>query len=122
MSVDTKEATVIASDSVLTLTQSAAREISGMLAGDPDNAGKHLRVYVEAGGCSGMQYGMLFDDRRDDDLLNEFHGVTVLVDPFSANYVRGSIVDFSDALTGGGFKIKNPNAASSCGCGKSFEA
>ncbi len=122
MSADTNGGTVIGSDSVLILTEAAAREINGMVAGDPSNSGKHLRVYVEAGGCSGMQYGMLFDDRRDDDVLNEFHGVTVLVDPFSANYLRGSIVDFSDAMTGGGFKIKNPNAASSCGCGKSFEA
>jgi iron-sulfur cluster assembly protein/iron-sulfur cluster insertion protein len=77
---------------------------------------------VEAGGCSGMQYGMVFDERRPDDLGAEFHGVGVVVDPFSANYMRGSVIDFSDALTGGGFKINNPNAHSNCGCGKSFSA
>jgi iron-sulfur cluster assembly protein/iron-sulfur cluster insertion protein len=84
--------------------------------------GKALRVYIEAGGCSGMQYGMVFDEKRPDDLVNEFYGVSVLVDPLSANYLRGSVVDFADSLNGGGFKISNPNARQSCGCGKSFEA
>jgi iron-sulfur cluster assembly protein/iron-sulfur cluster insertion protein len=110
------------SDSVITLTEAAARQITSMLAEDRENAGKTLRVFVEAGGCSGMQYGMVFDERRDDDLVSEFYGVGVLIDPFSSNYLQGSLIDFSDALTGGGFKIKNPKASSSCGCGKSFEA
>ena len=105
----------------VTLTESAARQIKSMLT-SPENAGKNLRVYVEGGGCSGLQYGMVFDEKRADDISTEFHGVAVLVDPFSANYLRGSVVDFSDALTGGGFKISNPNARQSCGCGKSFEA
>lgn len=93
-----------------------------MLAGDEANAGKHLRVFVEAGGCSGMQYGMVFDERRPDDLVCESHGVGVLVDSFSADYLQGSQIDFSEELTGGGFKIRNPKARSSCGCGKSFES
>jgi iron-sulfur cluster assembly protein/iron-sulfur cluster insertion protein len=109
-------------ESAVILTEPAARQIALMLAEDPENAGKHLRVFVEAGGCSGMQYGMVFDEKRADDLTADFFGVSVLVDSFSANYLRGSVVDFSDALTGGGFKIKNPNASSSCGCGKSFES
>src|SRR6476620_7258740 len=104
------------------LTESAANEIKSMLAKQGENAGKPLRVYVEAGGCSGMQYGMVFDEKREDDLEAEFFGVSVVVDPFSANYVRGAVVDFSDSLTNGGFKISNPNARQSCGCGKSFEA
>ena len=107
--------------SAVTLTESAARQIKEMLT-TPENAGKNLRVYVEGGGCSGLQYGMVFDEKRPDDVIADFHGVSVLVDPFSANYLRGSVVDFSDALTGGGFKISNPNARQSCGCGKSFEA
>ncbi len=115
-------ATAPVSDAAVTLTESAARQIANMLAQDSENAGKNLRVFVEAGGCSGLQYGMVFDERREDDLLAEFHGVGVLVDPFSANYMRGATIDFSDALTGGGFKINNPNAHSSCGCGKSFSA
>ena len=112
--------TVVDQDSIVTVTESAAQQIAAMLAGDAENAGKSLRVFVEAGGCSGMQYGMVFDERRPDDLGAEFHGVGVVVDPFSANYMRGSVIDFSDALTGGGFKINNPNAHSNCGCGKCF--
>jgi iron-sulfur cluster assembly accessory protein len=105
----------------VTLTESAARQIKEMLK-SPENAGKNLRVYVEGGGCSGLQYGMVFDEKRPDDVTADYFGVSVLVDPFSANYLGGSVVDFSDALTGGGFKISNPNARQSCGCGKSFEA
>lgn len=107
--------------SAVTLTESAARQIKEMQT-NPENAGKNLRVYVEGGGCSGLQYGMVFDERRPDDVSTDLHGVSVLVDPFSAGYLRGSVVDFSDELTGGGFKISNPNARQSCGCGKSFEA
>src|SRR3954467_359378 len=108
-------------DSVITITQSGAEEVKSILT-QPENAGKTLRVYVEQGGCSGMQYSMVFDEKRADDLSTEMYGVSVLVDPFSAKYLRGTVVDFSNALTGGGFKISNPNAKQSCGCGKSFEA
>ena len=106
---------------VLVLTASAAEEVKSILR-QPENRGKTLRVYVEQGGCSGMQYSMVFDEKRPDDFAEELHGVSVLVDPFSARYLQGAVVDFSDALTGGGFKISNPNARQSCGCGKSFEA
>jgi iron-sulfur cluster assembly accessory protein len=105
---------------VVNLTENAANEIKAKLAADPAGAGKALRVYVEKGGCSGMQYGMVFDQPRPGDSAASFFGVAVLVDSFSADYVRGMVVDYSDALTGGGFKISNPNAAQSCGCGKSF--
>ena len=114
--------TVAETHFVVTLTESAAEHIKTVLAGDNENAGKTLRVFVEGGGCSGMQYGMVFDEKRDDDVSAEFHGVSVLVDPFSADYLRGSVIDFKDELNGGGFKISNPNARQSCGCGKSFEA
>ena len=106
---------------VVSLTANAAAETRSLLA-KPENAGKTLRLYVEQGGCSGMQYGMVFDEKREGDLAFEQHGIGVLVDSFSAPYLRGTIVDFSDALTGGGFKISNPNAKQSCGCGKSFGA
>ena len=69
-----------------------------------------------------MQYGMVFDEKREGDLVSQENGVNVLVDPISTDYLRGTVVDFSDALTDGGFKISNPNAKQSCGCGKSFEA
>jgi len=68
-----------------------------------------------------MQYGMVFDEQRDGDVVGQQDGVTILVDTFSAQYLRGTQVDFSDELTGGGFKISNPNAKQSCGCGKSFQ-
>ena len=113
--------TVTTAEPVITLTPSAADEVKSILT-QPENAGKMFRVYVEQGGCSGMQYSMIFDERRPDDLAAEMHGVSVLVDPFSAKYLRGTVVDFSNDLTGGGFKLSNPNASHSCGCGKSFEA
>jgi iron-sulfur cluster assembly accessory protein len=65
---------------------------------------------------------LVFDDKRDGDVTAEFHGVSVLVDADSAPYMQGAVIDYSDALNGGGFKINNPNAHRSCGCGKSFEA
>src|SRR6266478_2524207 len=108
-------------EAVVGLTENAASEVKSLLE-KPENAGKTLRVYVEQGGCSGMQYSMVFDEQRPDDLASEMHGVSVLVDPFSAKYIRGAVVDFSDSLTAGGFKISNPNAQQSCGCGKSFTA
>jgi len=108
-------------DAVVRLTENAANEIRAKLSAEADGAVKGLRVYVEKGGCSGLQYGMVFDEKRADDVEASFFGVSVLVDLFSADYVRGSVVDYSDALTGGGFKITNPKAAQSCGCGKSFE-
>ena len=106
---------------IVSLTESAASQVK-ILLDQPDNADKFLRIYVESGGCSGMQYGMVFDERRPDDAAGAVHGVTVLVDPFSADYLHGTVVDYVDALTGGGFKISNPKARHSCGCGKSFEA
>ena len=112
---------VTADNIVIALTPAAAAEVQSLLA-QPENAGKHMRYYVEKGGCSGKQYGMVFDEKREGDLVSEQHGVTVLVDAISADYLRGMVVDFSDALSGGGFKITNPNAKQTCGCGKSFEA
>ena len=105
---------------LIQITPGAADEVKA-LAAQPDNAGKYLRVFVEKGGCSGMQYSMTFDEKREGDFCVEMHGVCVLVDSFSADYLRGAVVDFSSALTGGGFKIENPNARQSCGCGKSFQ-
>ena len=108
-------------DAVVSLTENAAAEIRSLLE-KPENIGKTLRVFVEQGGCSGMQYSLIFDEPRPDDITAQMQGVGVLVDPFSAQYLRGAVVDFNDSLTGGGFKISNPNARQSCGCGKSFTA
>jgi iron-sulfur cluster assembly accessory protein len=108
--------------SVVELTPSAVREVRIMQANQPEHAGRPLRLFIEQGGCSGMQYGMTFDEVREGDAVAEFDGVRVVVDADSAGYLRGTVVDFSDALTGGGFKLRNPNARASCGCGKSFQA
>ena len=110
----------LTTEPVVSLSENAAAELKSLLA-QPENAGKTLRIFVEQGGCSGMQYGMVFDEKRDGDLAAEQLGVAVLVDSISAQHLRGTVVDFSEALTGGGFKIANPNAKQSCGCGKSFE-
>jgi len=115
-------ATAVNLEPVVSVTASAAAEIKNMLAREEGSEGKGLRLFVEAGGCSGLQYGMVFDERRDGDHVSDFFGVAVHVDAISADYLRGAVVDFSDALTGGGFKISNPNARTACGCGKSFEA
>ncbi len=81
---------------------------------------KPLRLLVEAGGCSGFQYGMSFDDPKDDDVRCESEGLAMVLDPASAAYLNGTQVDFDDGLQGKGFELKNPNAQSTCGCGKSF--
>lgn len=81
---------------------------------------KALRLLVESGGCSGFQYGMSFDEPKADDQRAESEGVAMVLDPTSAAYLNGSQVDFDDGLQGKGFEIKNPNAQSTCGCGKSF--
>lgn len=106
---------------LLTVTEDAARQVGIVRSKEPKNADKTLRVFVEEGGCSGLQYGMVFDEKRDDDHALEFFGETVLVDHFSADYLRGAVVDYHDGLNDAGFKIRNPNAKQSCGCGNSFE-
>jgi iron-sulfur cluster assembly accessory protein len=113
--------TGLVNEPVVCLTENAALEVKSLLS-KPENAGKTLRLFVEQGGCSGMQYSMTFDEKRPDDFESEMHGVFVVVDPFSAQYLRGTVVDFSESLNGGGFKMSNPNAKQSCGCGKSFTA
>ncbi len=107
---------------VVSLTRSAAEQVRSMIDGKPEDAGKCLRIYVEGGGCSGMQHAMTLDEKREGDFAAEFFGVPVVVDRVSAEYLQGSTIDFSDELTGGGFKVNIPRAQSSCGCGKSFAA
>jgi iron-sulfur cluster assembly accessory protein len=104
---------------MINLTENAAKQ-SGLLQREQDASGKPLRVYVEAGGCSGMEYGMAFDEKKADDEVVNQDGVSVVIDPMSANFLKGSVIDYVDSLQGSGFQIKNPNVHSSCGCGKSF--
>jgi len=106
---------------VMTVTTTAADKIRELLV--QRNIPNHfLRVFVSGGGCSGMQYGMAFEaEPRDfDTRLDVAPGVRLVVDPTSAMYVGGATIDFVDSLMGGGFRIDNPNAVSSCGCGNSF--
>jgi len=104
---------------MITLTTRAARQVQSMHAAQGDGQ-KKLRVFVEGGGCSGFQYGMSFDLPKADDQTFESEGVQVLLDPASLAYLNGTSIDFDDGLQGKGFEIRNPNAQSTCGCGKSF--
>lgn len=107
---------------LIKVTASAALKVSTLLQkqGRPDGV---LRVAVVGGGCSGLQYKMDLQDRpANRDILVETSGIRVVVDPKSALYVTGSELDYVDALQEGGFKVKNPNAATSCSCGESFSA
>ncbi|GAC1459050.1 MAG: iron-sulfur cluster insertion protein ErpA [Candidatus Limnocylindrales bacterium] len=109
------------SDAIVSLTPRAADKLKEILAkqGRDDIA---LRVYVTPGGCSGFSYGMTFAEGAEEgDQIIDNDGVKVVVDPMSAMYVKGSEIDFVDALMGGGFALRNPNAVSSCGCGQSFK-
>ena len=104
---------------MITLTDRAVSQIR-KLETEKATEGQLLRVFVEAGGCSGFEYGMSFDAKKDDDQVLESNGVSFLMDPTSLEYLDGSEVDFDDGLSGKGFDIRNPNAASTCGCGRSF--
>jgi iron-sulfur cluster assembly accessory protein len=101
------------------VSERAAKRIGTILKGEP--AGAMLRVSVEGGGCSGFQYKFDIERQRaSDDVAIERDGVTVLVDPVSVPYLAGSEIDFVDDLLGAAFKVHNPNATASCGCGTSF--
>jgi iron-sulfur cluster assembly accessory protein len=105
--------------SAVVMTERAARRIGQILKNEP--AGSMLRVSVEGGGCSGFQYRFDFvAAKADDDLVLARNGATVLVDPVSAQYMAGAEIDYVDDLIGSSFKINNPIATSSCGCGTSF--
>lgn len=104
----------------IVISVSAARRIA-FLKDQEDAAGAFLRIAVSGGGCSGFQYGLSFDDeRREDDLVFEKNGVAIVVDEVSLGLLDGAELDFIEDLMGASFQIRNPNAASSCGCGNSF--
>jgi iron-sulfur cluster assembly protein len=106
---------------LVSLTPTAAEKIRELMAEDPTGTGSVLRVAIQGGGCSGFQYGLGFDDGPvEGDEVMELEGVQVVVDPYSAPYLRGATIDFLNGLQESGFKIDNPNAQASCGCGHSF--
>jgi iron-sulfur cluster assembly accessory protein len=107
-------------ESIVSLTAAAAAKIRDLMATEADVS--VLRVAIEGGGCSGFQYGLGFDrGAQEGDHEFECEGVTVVVDPFSAPYLFGARVDYLETIQESGFKIENPNAVSSCGCGHSFQ-
>ena len=108
---------------VITITESAAAKVKELMAEEPDTESGVLRIAIQGGGCSGFQYELGFDrGPQEGDNEVEMHGVTVVVDPFSAPYLTGSEIDYVDALMGAGFAINNPNVQAACGCGSSFQA
>ena len=106
---------------MITVTETAASKINELLT-EENKTGSGLRVFVQGGGCSGFQYGLMIEENGQGaaDSVYESHGVKLYVDPISVRYLKGAEVDFVDTITGGGFTIKNPNATSTCGCGSSF--
>lgn len=104
---------------MISLTKSAVQKIEALQHETADES-KRLRIFVEAGGCSGLEYGMSFDALKEGDQELVSQGVSFLMDATSLAYLDGSVVDFDDGLQGKGFEIKNPNAKSTCGCGRSF--
>jgi iron-sulfur cluster assembly protein len=109
-------------DTLITLTPIAAAKVKELLAEETDGEAMVLRVAIQGGGCSGFQYGLGFDTgAAEGDLELQLEGVPVVVDPFSAPYLRGATIDYLTGLQESGFKIDNPNAVSSCGCGHSFQ-
>jgi len=109
-------------ETLISLTPFAAAKIKELMAEEPDAESLVLRVAIQGGGCSGFQYGLGFDSGpADGDHELRLEGVRVVVDPYSAPYLRGATVDFLTGLQESGFKIDNPNAVSSCGCGHSFQ-
>lgn len=108
---------------MINVSETAATKIHELLA-EENKAGSGLRVFVQGGGCSGFQYGLMIEENGQGagDQVIESNGIKLFVDPISVRYLGGAEVDFVDTITGGGFTIKNPNAKSTCGCGQSFSA
>jgi len=104
----------------MTFTDNAARKVKSLIE-EEGNDNLKLRVYITGGGCAGFSYGFRFDeDIKEGDTEIENHGVTLLVDPMSIQYLMGSEVDYTEGLQGSQFVVRNPNATSTCGCGSSF--
>ena len=105
---------------MLHITDTAVAKVKALLETE-DKRGYGLRVAVQGGGCSGFQYGMMWErDQRPDDNVLEFDGLRVFVDPLSSLYLEEVRIDYVDSLSGSGFKIENPKSTGSCGCGSSF--
>ena len=118
----TPAAPVFTDTPLINVSEAAAGKIRELL-NEEGKTESGLRVFVQGGGCSGFQYGLMIEESGGvGDQLFESNGVRLFVDPVSVSYLKGAEVDFVDTITGGGFTIKNPNATSTCGCGSSFSA
>ena len=106
---------------MINVTDSAVRELQSLLSRRTENSRKGLRVQVAKGGCSGLHYEMTLDEKKDGDAVVERNGMQFFIDGDSVPYLRGATLDFSNGLTGTGFRVVNPNASRTCGCGSSFE-
>jgi iron-sulfur cluster assembly accessory protein len=107
---------------IVSLTETAATKIRELIAEEPEGEAAVLRIAIQGGGCSGFEYALGFDTgAQEGDEAYEFHGVTVVIDPLSAPYIKGAKIDFVNSLQESGFKIDNPNVSASCGCGHSFQ-
>ncbi|MGE5635771.1 MAG: HesB/IscA family protein [Nocardioidaceae bacterium] len=102
------------------LADLAAAQVRDVMLGQQAGGDGGLRVGVRGGGCSGFQYALALDERRDDDQVFDNGGIRILVDPASLRYVEGSTVDYAESFMGAGFQVSNPNVVASCGCGSSF--
>ncbi|MEJ7788867.1 MAG: iron-sulfur cluster insertion protein ErpA [Thermoleophilaceae bacterium] len=105
---------------MVTLTDIAAEKVKGFLSSQESEGEVGLRVGVRGGGCSGFQYALALDELKEDDLVFDYEGIRLIVDPASMRYVDGSEVDYTESLMGSGFEVNNPNVTASCGCGSSF--
>ena len=104
----------------VTLTPKAIEKAKTFAQGNQEAEGKHFRIYVQGGGCSGFSYGFNFDETREGDAIIEAGDIKVLIDPVSAQYLNNCVVDYVESFQGAGFSVQNPNAKGSCGCGSSF--
>ena len=107
-------------ETAIKITDIAASKLNELLAGQQESD-QVLRVAVKGGGCSGFQYSLALDKRKDDDHVFEHNGVSVVVDKVSMQFVFGSEVDYVEGLQGAGFAVNNPNVVAACGCGSSFQ-
>src|SRR3982750_3072708 len=106
---------------MIEVTDNAVRQLRSLLSQRPEDSQRGLRVEVGKGGCSGLHYEMTLDEKKEGDAVLERDGMHFFVDAESVPYLRGATLDFSGGLTGTGFRIVNPNASRTCGCGSSFE-
>jgi iron-sulfur cluster assembly protein len=106
---------------MINVTDNAVRQLQSLLSRRAEPSPKGLRVHVAKGGCSGMHYEMTLDERKEGDEVVERDGMQFFIDGDSIPYLRDATLDFSDGLTGAGFRVVNPNASRTCGCGSSFE-